>query len=158
VLAYSQGLLVKWYNLMNEYADELAEIITLENGKPLAEAKGEVAYSASFIEWYVFGSRAMRVGRRGLWRGWRGKDMKSGTDIEGACIAGCTDEKVKETLAEDAGLHTKLSGCTATRSPRLWMACATLPSASPSVSWASSHPGTVRTDNQPLTDGQSPRP
>lgn len=52
---YRQGLLVKWYNLMNEYADELAEIITLENGKPLAEAKGEVAYSASFIEWYVFG-------------------------------------------------------------------------------------------------------
>jgi succinate-semialdehyde dehydrogenase/glutarate-semialdehyde dehydrogenase len=50
---YRQGLLVKWFNLMNEYADELAEIITLENGKPIAEAKGEVAYSASFIEWYV---------------------------------------------------------------------------------------------------------
>ncbi|KAI0005049.1 succinate semialdehyde dehydrogenase [Russula compacta] len=43
-------ILMKFYNLMNEHEDDLARIITLENGKTLAEAKGENAYSASFIE------------------------------------------------------------------------------------------------------------
>jgi len=43
-------ILVKFYNLMKEHEDDLARIITLENGKTLAEAKGENAYSSSFIE------------------------------------------------------------------------------------------------------------
>ena len=38
---------------MLENQDELAEIITLENGKPLGESKGEIAYTASFIRWYA---------------------------------------------------------------------------------------------------------
>ena len=53
-------ILRKWFDLFNENADFLAEIITLECGKPLAEAKGEVAYSASFIEWYA--EKAKRIG------------------------------------------------------------------------------------------------
>ncbi|CDO77242.1 hypothetical protein BN946_scf184747.g55 [Trametes cinnabarina] len=43
-------ILMKFYALMQEHQDDLARLITLENGKPLAEAKGEHAYSASFIE------------------------------------------------------------------------------------------------------------
>ncbi len=43
----------RWFNLMVENADLLAEILTLEQGKPLAEAKGEVMYGASYIEWYA---------------------------------------------------------------------------------------------------------
>ncbi|KAI0650949.1 succinic semialdehyde dehydrogenase [Trametes meyenii] len=43
-------ILKKFYALMQEHQDDLARLITLENGKPLAEAKGEHAYSASFIE------------------------------------------------------------------------------------------------------------
>lgn len=43
----------KAYDLMVAHQDEIAEIMTLEQGKPLAEAKGEVLYAASFMEWYA---------------------------------------------------------------------------------------------------------
>ncbi|ALO34791.1 NAD-dependent succinate-semialdehyde dehydrogenase [Colwellia sp. MT41] len=46
-------LLRNWFDLMMENIDDLALILTLEQGKPLAEAKGEVAYGASFIEWFA---------------------------------------------------------------------------------------------------------
>jgi succinate-semialdehyde dehydrogenase/glutarate-semialdehyde dehydrogenase len=45
-------LLRRWYELMMENLDDLAYIITLENGKPLADSKTEVAYAASFLEWF----------------------------------------------------------------------------------------------------------
>ncbi|RMZ82868.1 hypothetical protein DV737_g1896, partial [Chaetothyriales sp. CBS 132003] len=45
-------LLRKWYNLMQENADDLATLITWENGKPLADAKGEVQYAAAFFNWF----------------------------------------------------------------------------------------------------------
>lgn len=45
-------LLRKWYDLMMENAEDLATIITLENGKPMADARTEVAYAASFFEWF----------------------------------------------------------------------------------------------------------
>ncbi len=43
----------RWYELMLENADDLALLMTTEQGKPLAEAKGEVAYAASFVEWFA---------------------------------------------------------------------------------------------------------
>ena len=46
-------LLRKWFTLMTERSDELAELLTLEQGKPLAEAKGEIAYGAGYIEWFA---------------------------------------------------------------------------------------------------------
>lgn len=45
-------LLRKWYDLMVENADDLATLITWENGKPTADAKGEVTYAANFFEWF----------------------------------------------------------------------------------------------------------
>ncbi len=45
-------ILRKWYELMVEHSDDLATILTLEQGKPFAEAKGEIAYAASFVQWY----------------------------------------------------------------------------------------------------------
>ena len=45
-------LLRKWYQLMMENADDIAKLITWENGKPLADAKGEVSYAANFFEWF----------------------------------------------------------------------------------------------------------
>ncbi|KAF8514834.1 succinic semialdehyde dehydrogenase [Hysterangium stoloniferum] len=52
-------ILKKFYDLMMQNSDDLATIITLENGKSLVEAKGENLYSASFIEW--FAEEAVRV-------------------------------------------------------------------------------------------------
>src|SRR5207344_3079824 len=47
------GVLRKWFDLMMANQDDLALIMTSEQGKPLAEAKGEIAYAASFIEWFA---------------------------------------------------------------------------------------------------------
>ena len=46
-------LLRKWYDLIVANADELAAILTAEMGKPLAEARGEILYAASYVEWYA---------------------------------------------------------------------------------------------------------
>ncbi|MBP6115917.1 MAG: NAD-dependent succinate-semialdehyde dehydrogenase [Neisseriaceae bacterium] len=46
-------VLRRWFDLMMAHQDDLAVILTLEQGKPLAEAKGEIAYGASYIEWYA---------------------------------------------------------------------------------------------------------
>ena len=43
----------KWFNLMMEAQEDLALIMTLEQGKPLAEARGEIAYGANYIEWFA---------------------------------------------------------------------------------------------------------
>ena len=47
------GLLETWHDLMMEHQDELGLLMTLEQGKPLAEAKGEIAYAASFLKWFA---------------------------------------------------------------------------------------------------------
>ena len=49
----------RWYDLIMANVDDLGALMTAEQGKPLAEAKGEVAYAASFIEW--FAEEAKRV-------------------------------------------------------------------------------------------------
>lgn len=46
-------VLRRWFDLMMENQDDLAAILTAEQGKPLAEAKGEIGYGASFIEWFA---------------------------------------------------------------------------------------------------------
>ena len=46
-------LLRKWYQLMIDNAEDLAKLITMENGKPLSDARGEVAYAADFLEWFA---------------------------------------------------------------------------------------------------------
>ena len=53
------AIMMKWFALLHQHADDLARIMTAEQGKPLAEAKGEVGYGASFIEW--FAEEAKRV-------------------------------------------------------------------------------------------------
>jgi len=53
------GILRRWYELVVAHADDLALIMTTEQGKPLAEAKAEVIYGASFLEW--FAEEAKRV-------------------------------------------------------------------------------------------------
>merc|ERR1712093_398199 len=45
-------MLRKWYDLMVENSEDIAKLITWENGKPLADAKGEATYAANFFEWF----------------------------------------------------------------------------------------------------------
>ncbi|HZI81419.1 MAG TPA: NADP-dependent succinate-semialdehyde dehydrogenase [Vicinamibacterales bacterium] len=53
------AVLRKWFDLMLQHQDDLAKLMTVEQGKPLTESKGEVAYAAAFLEW--FGEEAKRV-------------------------------------------------------------------------------------------------
>jgi len=46
-------LMRKWFELLLAHIDDLAVIMTAEQGKPLAESRGEIAYAASFIEWFA---------------------------------------------------------------------------------------------------------
>ncbi len=46
-------ILRRWFNLLLENQEDLATLMTLEQGKPLAEARGEIAYAAGFIEWFA---------------------------------------------------------------------------------------------------------
>lgn len=47
------AILRRWFDLMHAHADDLARIMTLEQGKPLTEARGEVSYAASYFEWFA---------------------------------------------------------------------------------------------------------
>jgi succinate-semialdehyde dehydrogenase/glutarate-semialdehyde dehydrogenase len=47
------ALMRRWYDLIVAHADDLARILTAEQGKPLAEARGEILYGAGFVEWYA---------------------------------------------------------------------------------------------------------
>jgi succinate-semialdehyde dehydrogenase/glutarate-semialdehyde dehydrogenase len=53
------AVLRKWFDLINQHADDLARIMTIEQGKPFAEARGEITYGASFVEW--FAEQAKRI-------------------------------------------------------------------------------------------------
>jgi len=53
------AIMRRWFDLMMANQDDLARLMTTEQGKPLAESKGEVAYAASFLEW--FGEEAKRI-------------------------------------------------------------------------------------------------
>ena len=46
------AILKRWFDLMVMHAEDLAQILTAEQGKPLAEARGEIAYGASFVDVY----------------------------------------------------------------------------------------------------------
>jgi len=51
------AVLYRWYELMLEHQEDLGRIMTLEQGKPFPEAKGEIAYAASFLKWFAEESR-----------------------------------------------------------------------------------------------------
>ncbi|MDZ7788517.1 MAG: NAD-dependent succinate-semialdehyde dehydrogenase [Halofilum sp. (in: g-proteobacteria)] len=51
--AERSAILRRWYELMHENVEDLGRIMTSEQGKPFTEAKGEVAYAASFLEWFA---------------------------------------------------------------------------------------------------------
>jgi succinate-semialdehyde dehydrogenase/glutarate-semialdehyde dehydrogenase len=79
------GVLRAWFNLLMANADDLARIMVTEQGKPLAEAKGEVAYGASFIEW--FAEEAKRVYGDAIPTVWGDKRLFALKEPIGVCAA-----------------------------------------------------------------------
>ncbi len=75
----------KWNDLMLAHADDLAMIMTVEQGKPLAEAKGEIGYAASFIEW--FAEEAKRVNGDTLQSPWSDRRLVVIKQPVGVCAA-----------------------------------------------------------------------
>jgi succinate-semialdehyde dehydrogenase/glutarate-semialdehyde dehydrogenase len=78
-------ILRKWNDLMLENADDLALIMTAEQGKPLPEAKGEVAYAAAFFEW--FGEEAKRIEGDTLQSPWPDRRLVVTREPIGVCAA-----------------------------------------------------------------------
>ena len=79
------AILRKWNDLMLANADDLALIMTVEQGKPLAESKGEIAYAASFIEW--FAEEAKRVSGDTLQSPWTDRRIVVTKEPIGVCAA-----------------------------------------------------------------------
>ena len=78
-------ILRKWNELMLENADDLALLMTAEQGKPLAEAKGEIVYAASFIEW--FAEEGKRVEGDTLQSPWPDRKLVVTKEPIGVCAA-----------------------------------------------------------------------
>ena len=79
------AILRKWHDLIIRNADDLALLMTLEQGKPISESLGEVAYGASFIEW--FAEEAKRVAGETLASPWRDRRMLVTKEPIGVCAA-----------------------------------------------------------------------
>jgi succinate-semialdehyde dehydrogenase/glutarate-semialdehyde dehydrogenase len=78
-------ILRRWFDLMMANQDDLAQIMTSEQGKPLAEAKGEIVYAASFIEW--FSEEARRVYGDIVPSPWGDKRIIVVREPVGVCVA-----------------------------------------------------------------------
>ncbi|OLL31231.1 succinate-semialdehyde dehydrogenase (NADP(+)) [Burkholderia sp. SRS-W-2-2016] len=79
------AVLRRWSELMLQHADDLARIMSAEQGKPLAEARGEIAYAASFLEW--FGEEAKRGYGHTIPEPKRGQRIKVIKEPLGVCAA-----------------------------------------------------------------------
>jgi len=79
------AILRRWHDLILANADDLAVLMTVEQGKPLAEARGEIAYAASFIEW--FAEEAKRVAGDTLQSPWADKRLLVTKEPIGVCAA-----------------------------------------------------------------------
>jgi succinate-semialdehyde dehydrogenase/glutarate-semialdehyde dehydrogenase len=78
-------ILRKWNDLILDNTEDLAQLMTAEQGKPLAESRGEVAYGASFIEW--FGEQAKRVAGETLASPWPDRRLLVTREPIGVCAA-----------------------------------------------------------------------
>ncbi|TFL17167.1 NAD-dependent succinate-semialdehyde dehydrogenase [Jannaschia formosa] len=76
-------LLMRWYHLILDNTEDLARILTAEQGKPLAEARGEVAYGASFVRW--FAEEARRINGRIIPSPVQGKKIFAMKEPVGVC-------------------------------------------------------------------------
>ena len=78
-------ILRRWYELMLQHQDDLAILLTSEQGKPLPEAKGEITYAASYIEW--FAEEAKRIYGNTIPSPWTDKRIFVTKEPVGVCAA-----------------------------------------------------------------------
>lgn len=79
------NLLRRWFELIVEHSEDLAKLMTSEQGKPIAEAHAEVAYGASFVEW--FAEEAKRIAGETLASTWPNKRQWVTREAIGVCAA-----------------------------------------------------------------------
>jgi succinate-semialdehyde dehydrogenase/glutarate-semialdehyde dehydrogenase len=79
------AIMRKWFDLITEHTDDLAKLMVIEQGKPFAEAKGEITYGNSFIEW--FAEEGKRVMGSVLASTWTDKRMMVLKQPIGVCVA-----------------------------------------------------------------------
>ena len=79
------SVLHRWFELMLQHQDDLALIMTSEQGKPLAEARGEIAYAASYIQW--FAEEARRIYGEVIPSPWQDKRIVVTREPVGVCAA-----------------------------------------------------------------------
>ncbi len=79
------NILRRWHALMMEHQEDLALLMTSEQGKPLAEARGEITYAASYIEW--FAEEARRIYGATVPSPWPGKQIVVVREPVGVCAA-----------------------------------------------------------------------
>jgi len=107
-------LLRRWHDLIMSNVDDLGALMTAEQGKPLAEAKGEVAYAASFIEW--FGEEAKRVYGDTIPSPWTDRRLVVIKQPIGVCAAITPWNFPAAMIARKAG-PALASGCTMVARP-----------------------------------------
>src|SRR6266481_3754883 len=107
-------LLRRWHDLIMSNVDDLGALMTAEQGKPLAEAKGEVAYAASFIEW--FGEEAKRVYGDTIPSPWSDRRLVVIKQPIGVCAAITPWNFPAAMIARKAG-PALASGCTMVAKP-----------------------------------------
>ena len=108
------AVLRRWRDLMLENQEDLARIITLEQGKPLAEARGEIAYAAGFLEW--FGEEAKRVYGRVIPSPWPDRRTLTLQQPIGVCAAITPWNFPSAMLTRKAGAAIA-AGCTVVAKP-----------------------------------------
>jgi succinate-semialdehyde dehydrogenase/glutarate-semialdehyde dehydrogenase len=107
-------ILRKWHELMLANQEDLAQIMTAEQGKPLAESRGEIAYAASFLEW--FGEEAKRVYGDTIPSPWADKRLIVTKEPVGVCAAITPWNFPAAMLARKVGAALA-AGCTMVAKP-----------------------------------------
>ena len=104
----------KWFNLCVEHGEDLAKLLTMEQGKPLAEARGEIGYSNGFLEWFaeearrIYGEVVLLLTLKKLpnptsfFVGSSGTHQRKGIGANSsACGRGCDDYPVELSCCHD---------------------------------------------------------
>jgi len=108
------AILRKWHELMLANQEDLAQVMTAEQGKPLSESRGEIAYAASFLEW--FGEEAKRVYGDTIPSPWPDKRMLVTKEPVGVCAAITPWNFPAAMLARKVGAALA-AGCTMVAKP-----------------------------------------